>query len=871
MSRCSNKLGSKGLLGKDPEETLKNAERYFSSEQNVYEYARVLVCLKELKVLDTSHLKKFSKLLEEKRFSFCSDYISGTTGISKDSLKKPKEAREKFVEWYGSGRNQSELAKVKQCLVDLHVFETPFEAQKFINAFDSDVCSDFLKETGIIQDKGKNSKEEVFQRLFLWYTKYGKDSVNLNRILKCLGVLEIFVDRKQLTKKLEAMKVASETILSCANFLNTLGIWPTSARDRPYLETWEVEGAEALLASYLSRTTDDATAEKVKECAITTGIIGKDYQISLGDKDIVLSENVVSSISESKKSEKAKCREYLADAGAFPPSLAFITPKDVKFYGNAMHYAYEEANLLSKLRILECAEPLGFYTQAQTKKKKEELLECLGKLRKEGVSSVSSFDEFDLSSLREVEMRAREGVWNEETSRCVQKILGGAEGPRVKPKLQVVPYTGPQGSPLFRKELEKLDKNISRSDIMAYFLLVLKLAGAAPSSTLLPEATFLYGDEIAYRVEELLEEERDIVQKQELLISAGALGILNEPKYERLAKNLEKDAKKILSENKVTKTTLFEAFEIFINEGRYDAAFKLLRIAGMADVLEEKEVPFYLEILAPYKENCIRDLINSGFLYRTEPEKIDIYLPVVAHRFIIWSESRFDDSSLDGKKFMDVASCISFLNSKDRSNFVFSIPSYKDIKNIKKDTVDNIKKNLKYLREMDIIGEEIPQNDIERMAESINENFVSRYETLLPEKKVELLAAVAATGIAESESLQVLRRNAVVQEEQKKIEGTPFMITSAPPKSGLPKGITCTIGNDGKYYWFINGKRTKSKKEWSRDECKKSSRPFMTTRKRPRKLPKGTMCIEGKDGKFYWLKKGKLVASGKNIRCGGAL
>ncbi|AHA45899.1 hypothetical protein ISTM_1, partial [Insectomime virus] len=838
-SRCANKLESKRIFGKTPEEISASAGQYFRGEENVFEFARVLSCLSG-KISDED-FSDFSDLLREKRKDYCSYFVVQTLGLT--DLSDKREVKKAFAEWYASRKQeQRTLVKVKQCLVDLGVFKTPYKAEQFLRQTSSDTCTRYLLETGIIEPDIQPDQEYVLPRLFIWYSKFGQDKVAVSRVMTCLVVLGIFDSREQAERQLANFEQVISTVKTCVNFLGTLGLWQN--RGQLVLEGDELLRTRQRVALFLQKTKDEILSQQVRECATLAGVLGEDEEIQVSETEVyAMSPQVVKSLE--LPSAKKQCKEFFMDIGVFPKDAEFIHPSEIHLYGSSLQYAYREANILQKMRILECAQALGIFSLEKIKRKEKELLRCLKNLREQGISSVPQKSLISPGELREIEMKVRRGVYDGEVAKCVERVLGKSERPEVK----IGTLTKKEKK--FDEDLKKLDTDISRSDAMAYFLMVLKILDLAPKGMLVPEV-LEFADDLAARVDIWFEETENPVLKHEVLVAAGSLGVLNHPRYERLAEQLREDSIMFLEKRGITKENLAR---VFSSSG--SKSFGILRVAGMAGLLTSKEVDEYLRALEPQRRMCIAGLKKAAFLPYVENDEVDTFMPLAAHRFMIWAEKEYEASTLDETEFLNMASCITLVNSGERGSLVFQVPEWKIIRDIQKDTVEKVPSGILLLEKEGVIEKGTDTTDIGKVAESINERFALVFDQKTPEKKLLLLSAVASTGIAEAESLQELREEVVsVQKEE---EPKAFLVTASPPKQ-LPKGVTCTIGADGRYYWFLNGKRTRGRKEWNKEACEK--RAFLKTSKKPKKLPKDVMCIEGKDGKFYWLKKGRLVFSG---------
>lgn len=840
-SRCANKLQSKGLIGASEEQTRK----YFQAEENVFEYARVLACLSGK--ISEETFSELTKLLARKRERYCSVFVAEKLGSV--NLKDKTAVRRAFVEWRKQKRDERDFVKLKQCLVDIGVFKTPYKLEQFLRQTGSDTCSRYLEETGILEADISPSKDYVLPRLFLWYTRFSNDEQAVSRVMTCLVVLGIFDDKKEVREKLASFSEVYHTVRSCSSFLETLGLWP--APGRIYLEENEALIARSKVLEFLRASSDEILSRQVRECAMLTGILGEEEDISIsGTEVVVLSPKVTEAVREPLSDKKRQCRDFFSDIGIFPREAEFIHPSQIHLYGPSLQYAYKEANILQKLRILECSEVLGIFSREKISKKEKQLEKCLSLLRQKGYSSVSSKDMVSPSELRELEMRIRKGVWDQETAKCVERVLGSGEKPEVREGTLVVQREKEK----FEKILEELDSNIARSDVMAYCLMVLKVLDIAPNSLLVPEV-LEFADDLSSRVDIWFEETQSPVLKHEVLVAAGSLGVLNKPKYERLADQLVQDSLDFLEKKGIDKGNFDQ---VFSNSGT--KSFGILRIASMAGILSSSEIQRYLVALRPHRQVCISGLKEASFLPFVPDSDIELFMPLAAHKFMVWAEKEFDASALDGTEFLNMASCITLVNSEEQGSLVFEVPSWSTIKKIQKETVDNIPSGLLTLEKEGIISKDIDTTDISKVAESINQRFETEFEKKSPEKKLMILSAVASTGIAESAGLQELRKETVQEQEQEK----PFMVTASPPKK-LPSGVTCTKGTNGRYYWFLNGKRTKARKEWDRELCQKKA--FMKTSKRPKRLPKDVMCIESTDGKYYWIKKGRLVFFGTDRPC----
>ncbi|BAU79987.1 hypothetical protein A9K97_gp364 [Tokyovirus A1] len=840
-SRCANKLQSKGLTGA-PEEQIR---KYFQAETNVFEYARVLACLSGR--IQEETFSEFEKLLSRKRESYCSLFVAEKLRVS--DTKNKVAVRSAFAEWHRDKKDQRDTVKLKQCLVDIGIFKTPYKLEQFLRQTGSDTCSRYLEETGILEADIPPSKDYVLPRLFLWHTRFSNDERAVSRVATCLVVLGIFKDKKEVQEKLKSFSEVYSTVRSCSSFLGTLGLWP--APGRVYLEENEALTTRSKVLEFLRASKDEILSKKVRECATLTGILGEEEDISISGKEVlVLSPKVVDAIREPASDKKRQCRDFFSDIGIFPKEAEFIHPSQISLYGPSLQYAYKEANILQKLRILECSEALGIFSREKISKKEAQLEKCLVRLRQKGFSSVSADDMISPAELRELEMKVRKGVWDQETAECVGKVLGSGEKPKVKEGALVVRREKEK----FEKILEELDSNIARSDVMAYCLMVLKVLDIAPNSLLVPEV-LEFVDDLSSRVDLWFEETQSPVLKHEVLVAAGSLGILNKPKYERLADQLVQDSLDFLERKGISKNNLDQVFS-----GAGTKSFGILRIASMAGILSDAEIQRYLVALRPQRQVCISGLKKAAFLPFVPDSDVELFMPLAAHKFMVWAEKEFEASALDGTEFLNMASCITLVNSEEQGSLVFEVPSWSTIKKVQKETVDNIPSGLLTLEKEGIISQDVDTTDISKVAESINQRFELEFEKKSPEKKLMILSAVASTGIAESASLQDLRKETLQEQEQEK----PFMVTASPPKK-LPSGVSCTKGANGRYYWFLNGKRTRAKKEWDRELCQKKA--FMKTSKRPKRLPKDVMCIEGKDGKFYWLKKGRLTFSGTDRPC----
>nr|WRK65438.1 hypothetical protein MarFTME_393 [Marseillevirus futianmevirus] len=839
-SRCANKLQSKGLVGASEEQI----KKYFEAEQNVFEYARSLACVSG-KVSDDT-FSELKELLRKKRERYCSSFVVEKLGAV--DIKDKRAVRSAFAEWYSQKRDQRDVAKLKQCLVDLGVFKTPYKLEQFVRQTGTDTCTRYLEGTGILESDIPPSKEYVLPRLFLWHSRFGNDEQAVSRVSTCLVVLGIFKDKREVSEKLKSFGEIYSTVKSCSSFLGTLGLWP--APGRLYLEENEALVARSKVLEFLRDSKDKILSRQVRECATLTGILGEEEDITIsGSEVVVLSPKVVEAVREPVSERKRQCRDFFSDIGIFPKEAEFIHPSQIGLYGPSLQFAYKEANLLQKLRILECAEALGIFPREKVLKKEKQLEKCLSLLRQKGYSSVPSSDMMTPSELRELEMRVRKGVWDAETARCVEKVLGVGEKVQVKEGALVM-----RKEEKFEETLRELDSNIARSDVMAYFLMVLKVLDIAPNSLLVPEV-LEFADDLSSRVDIWFEEAQSPVLKHEVLVAAGSLGVLNKPKYERLADQLVQDSLDFLERKGINKENIEQVFSKAGNK-----SFGILRIAAMAGILTDSEIQRYLVALRPQREVCISGLKKAAFLPFVPDSDIELFMPLAAHKFMIWAEKEFEASALDGTEFLNMASCITLVNSEAQGSLVFEVPSWSTIKKVQRETVDAIPSGLLTLEKEGIISKDIDTTDISKVAESINERFETEFEKKTPEKKLMILSAVASTGIAESASLQELRQEALQEQEREK----PFMVTASPPKK-LPSGVTCTKGSNGRYYWFLNGKRTKARKEWDRELCQKKA--FMRTSKKPRRLPKDVMCIESTDGKFYWLKKGRLVFFGRDRPC----
>ncbi|AMQ10964.1 hypothetical protein [Brazilian marseillevirus] len=842
-SRCANKLQSKRIFGSTPEEISMSARLYFQREENVFEFARVLACLSDK--IPENDFADFTDLLREKRKDYCSFFVSQTLGIP--DLSDRQQVKRAFAEWYVSKKQeQGTVVKLKQCLVDLGIFKTPYKAEQFLRQTSSDTCSRYLLETGILEPEIQPSKDYVLPRLFIWYSKFGQDKTAVSRVMTCLVVLGVFESKGQAEQQLKNFERVVSTVKNCVSFLGTLGLWQGKGI---VLEEDEMLKTRQRVALFLEASRDEALSQRVRECATLAGVLGEEEEIRVSETEAYLvSPKVVDSLKVSEK--KKQCRDYFMDIGVFPKDAEFIHPSEIHLYGQSLQYAFREANILQKLRILECAHSLGIMSQEKAKRKEKELEKCLKTLRERGISGVPQKALASLGELREIEMKVRSGVWDEDIARCVQKVLGSSERPEVKIGTLV------KKEDKFDRDLKELDTNISRSDAMAYFLMVLKVLDLAPKGMLVPEV-MEFADDLAARVDIWFEETENPVLKHEVLVAAGSLGVLNHPRYERLAEQLREDSLEFLKKKGITKKNLPE---VFSSSG--SKSFGILRVAGMAGLLSSAEVDEYLEALEPQRRMCIAGLKKAAFLPYVQEDEVDTFMPLAAHRFMMWAEKEYEASTLDETEFLNMASCITLVNSEEQGSLVFQVPEWKTIRNIQKDTVDRVPSGILLLEKEGVVEKGTDITDIDKVAESINERFALVFDQKSPEKKLLLLSAVASTGIAEAESLQELREEVVSVKREE--EPKAFLVTSSPPKQ-LPKGVTCTVGTDGRYYWFMNGKRTKGKKEWDREACEK--RAFLKTSKKPKKLPGDVMCIEGKDGKFYWLKKGRLVFSGKDRPC----
>ncbi|AGV01775.1 hypothetical protein C8_426 [Cannes 8 virus] len=840
-SRCANKLQSKGLLGASEEQI----KRYFEAEANVFEYARVLACLSG-KISEES-FSQLSKLLSQKRERYCSAFV--TEKLGQLNLKDKASVRSAFAEWHRGKRDQRDIVKLKQCLVDIGAFKTPYKLEQFLRQEGTSTCTRYLEGTGILEADMSPSKDYILPRLFLWHTRFAGDEQAVSRVSTCLVVLGIFKDKKEVQEKLASFSEVYGTVKSCSSFLGTLGLWP--APGRVYLEENEALVVRSKVLEFIRDSKDETLSRQVRECAMLTGILGEEEDISIsGTEVVVLSPKVVEAVNKPMSEKKRQCRDFFSDIGIFPKEAEFIHPSQIHLYGPSLQYAYKEANILQKLRILECAEALGIFSKEKIQKKEKQLEKCLLHLRQKGYSSVSSKDMFSPSELRDLEMRVRKGVWDQETAKCVERVLGSGEKPKVKEGTLVVK----REKETFEKILEELDSNIARSDVMAYCLMVLKVLDIAPNSLLVPEV-LEFADDLSSRVDIWFEETQSPVLKHEVLVAAGSLGVLNKPKYERLADQLVQDSLDFLEKKGITKENFDQ---IFSSAGT--KSFGLLRIASMAEMLSDSEIQRYLVALRPQRQVCISGLKKAAFLPFVPDSDVELFMPLAAHKFMVWAEKEFEAGALDGTEFLNMASCITLVNSEEQGSLVFQVPSWGTIKKVQKETIDNIPSGLLALEKEGIISKDVDTTDISKVAESINKRFEIEFEKKSPEKKLQILSAVASTGIAESASLQELRKETLQEQETEK----PFMVTSSPPKK-LPSGVTCTQGANGRYYWFYKGKRTRAKKDWDQEACKKKA--FMKTTKKPKRLPNDVMCIESTDGKFYWIKKGRLVFSGTDRPC----
>lgn len=843
-SRCANKLQSKRIFGTTPEEISRSAKIYFQQEENVFEFARVLACLSGK--IPEEDFSDFSDLLKEKRKDYCSFFVSQTLGVD---ISDRQEVKRAFAEWsITSKADQRTTVKLKQCLVDIGIFKTPYKVEQFQRQTSSDTCSRYMIETGILEPEIPPEREYVLPRLFIWYSKFGQDKKAVSRVMTCLVVLGVFESKGQAEEQLRNFEQVVSTVKSCVSFLGTLGLW--KERESLVLEEDEALRAKQRVALFLESSRDETLSQKVRECATIAGILGEGEEVRIGEKEAFLvSPKVMSSLKVSEK--KKQCRDFFMDIGVFPKEAEFVHPSEIHLYGASLQYAFKEANILQKLRILECAQSLGIMSQEKAKRKEKELERCLRNLREKGVSTISQGSLVSLGELREVEMRVRSGVWDEETAKCVQRVLGTSERPQVK-----IGTLTKKKDIRFGENLKELDTDIARSDAMSYFLMVLKVLDIAPKGMLVPEV-LEFADDLAARVDLWFEETENPVLKHEVLVAAGALGVLNHPRYERLAEQLREDSLLFLEKRGISKKNLREVFSASGSK-----SFGVLRLAAMAGLVSSSEISEYLAALEPQRRLCISGLKKAAFLPYVDIDEIDTFMPLAAHRFMVWAEKQFDASSLDGTEFLNMASCITLVNSEEQGSLVFQIPDWETIRGIQKDTIDRVPKGILLLEKEGVVEKGVDITDIGKVAESINKRFSLVFDQKTPQKKLELLSAVATTGIAEAESLQELRQEVVT--EKKEEEPKAFLVTSSPPKQ-LPKGVKCTVGADGKYYWFMNGKRTRGKKEWDRELCEK--RAFLKTSKKPKRVPKDVLCIEGKDGKFYWLRKGKLVFSGKNRPC----